>query len=273
MTCSVLINNFNNAPYLRACIDSVLQQTLPPDEILIYDDGSTDESPEIIRSYGSKVKGLLAPKLSLNKRQNQIHAINKAFEACNGEFVFLLDGDDAFLPGKLAAYVEAFSNPAVVMVQGPLALIDREGQPLGEFYHDWVHGIDIRERISATRDLDFFYPTSALGFRRSFLEKAMPIETRKYRLIGADSALHILAVLHGDVVTLDQPQTLYRQHNTNMSGRFRKPMYRALFDKKLNEYYNDHARLLGREPLSLWRNRRFVRRTGRQVLDLISRRA
>ena len=270
MRCSVLINNFNNEQFLRACIDSALEQTLQPAEVIVYDDGSTDSSPDLLRGYGSRIRTILAPKFSPNKHQNQIRAVNEAFRVSTGEFVFLLDGDDMFLPSKLEAYSAALRDPEVVMVQAPLVRINRLGERIGEFHHPWQHGHDLRQRIHETQDLDFFYPTSALGFRRDFLEKAMPIETRKYQVIGPDTALHLLAVLQGRVVTLDEPHTLYRHHTSNLSGRFKRPFHRCVFDRRVNQFYNDHARELGQPQLALWRNRRFVRRTARHVIDLLS---
>lgn len=57
---SVLINNYNYAPYLEYCIDSVLSQTYPNLEILVYDDGSTDNSKEILSRYSDKIKVVFA---------------------------------------------------------------------------------------------------------------------------------------------------------------------------------------------------------------------
>ncbi|MEO6005158.1 MAG: glycosyltransferase family 2 protein [Opitutus sp.] len=88
-TTSILINNYNNAPYLRACVDSALGQTVPADEVIVYDDGSSDESRAILRSYGSRIiliEGTHQP--SIPSRENQANAVYRALERSSGDWLF-----------------------------------------------------------------------------------------------------------------------------------------------------------------------------------------
>ncbi|MEO6001890.1 MAG: glycosyltransferase, partial [Opitutus sp.] len=79
-TTSILINNYNNARYIRACIDSVLSQTVPVDEVIVYDDGSTDENVEILRSYGDRIILIEGEhNATLPSRENQSNAVYRAF--------------------------------------------------------------------------------------------------------------------------------------------------------------------------------------------------
>ena len=119
MRASVLINNFNNARYLRDCLDSVLHADGAAAEVVVYDDGSTDGSQEILRSYGARIVLLCGEH---NGRRpaplNQGRAIEAAFARATGEVIFLLDGDDTFMPHKLAHYLATFAtDPTPVMVQ------------------------------------------------------------------------------------------------------------------------------------------------------------
>lgn len=267
-TCSILINNYNNAPFLRACIDSALAQTRPADEVIVYDDGSTDGSRGIIASYGNRIRAVLAPHFSDDKRDNLTNTINQGFRHSRGDLIFYLDGDDAFLPGKLAAYEAVFvANPDVVLVQAPLRVIDREGAPAGEKHHEWAHNVEIGERVRRTRDLDYFYPTSALGMRASFMARFMPLRFERGSRLDPDITFCVNAILRGRVVTLNEPWTLYRWHGANMSRRFEQPFYRMRFDRELNRYYNELAATLGAPRLNLWRNTKFYRRSARQVVD------
>lgn len=268
-TCSILITNYNNAPYLRACIDSALAQTRPADEIIVYDDGSTDASGDILASYGDRIRTVLAPHFSSVKRRNLVNAVNQCFARARGDFMFYLDGDDAFLPGKLETYLAAFdAHPGSVLVQGPLLTINRDGARTGEIRHEWAHNVEIGERVRSTHDLDFFYPNSSIGLRASFLKKIMPLDLSRYSLIDPDIAFCINAILRGRVVTLDRPWTLYRQHGSNMSLCFRQPFYRQRFDWQINRYHNECARALGVRSLALWRNTRFLRRSTRHLIEL-----
>lgn len=270
-TCSILINNYNNAPFLRACLDSALAQTRPADEVVVYDDGSTDESRAIIASYGKLVRPVLAPHFSGDGRANLVNAVNQNFRRSRGDIVFYLDGDDVFLPGKIEAYLAAFeANPDAVLVQAPMRVIDGGGAEAGEMRHEWAHNVEIGERVRSSRDLDYFYPTSALGLRADFLARIMPLRLERGSLLSPDIAFCVNAVLRGRVVTLNDPWTLYRRHGANMSGRFARPFYRMRFDRELNRYHNARAAALGAAPLRLWLNGKFFRRSARQALDAVA---
>ena len=81
----VLINNYNNGPWLRACVDSVLAQTRPADEIVVYDDGSTDDSVAVLRSYGDRIRLLEGVHDFVRPgMHSQGHAVAAAFAASNG---------------------------------------------------------------------------------------------------------------------------------------------------------------------------------------------
>ncbi len=99
-----VINNYNYSRYLEECIDSVLSQTLPFNKIIVVDDGSTDNSPEIIRRY-QDLNSKVIPILKANS--GQLSCFNAAAEFIPDESqVFLLDSDD-FFPKN---YVEALSK-------------------------------------------------------------------------------------------------------------------------------------------------------------------
>jgi glycosyltransferase involved in cell wall biosynthesis len=261
---SILVNNHNNARFLRACLDSVLEQVLPGDEVIVYDDGSTDGSREILQSYADRIQLTLAPKLSVGYRECQMVAITSSFAKSTGQLIFLLDGDDTFLPGKLDAYTAAFKDPEVSMVQAPMLHIDAQGEKVADKRHEWAHGIDTIAEISRTHDLDYFYPTSALGFRREMFETCLPLDLDT--LISADIAFSIAAVLLGRVVTLNEPWTTWRQHRANHSSRFDRPFHRLRFDLQIAGLYNQLAKRFGQKRrISSWKNRKLYRRTARHI--------
>jgi glycosyltransferase involved in cell wall biosynthesis len=123
---TILINNYNYGQYLRQSIDSALKQTWTRCEVVVVDDGSTDDSASIIESYG----GSVVPVLKANGGQGS--AFNAGFEASLGEIVCFLDSDDVFLPEKVECVVEAWRrNQDAGLIYHQLFFMDQCGQQVG----------------------------------------------------------------------------------------------------------------------------------------------
>jgi hypothetical protein len=127
---SVLMTVYNAAPYLRAALDSIVNQTSGDWELVVVDDGSTDESPGILASYADqriRIKWL---------RENigRTPALRLAFDMARGEYIAVLDADDVSHPERLAKQVAYLDeHPDVVLVGTWALLIDEKGEVL-----DWV---------------------------------------------------------------------------------------------------------------------------------------
>ncbi|WP_288373826.1 glycosyltransferase family 2 protein [uncultured Algoriphagus sp.] len=98
---SILIPNYNKAPYLRGTLDSVLAQTYPNWECIVVDDHSTDNSWEILKEYAKKDFRIKIFKRPENRKKGGNVARNYAFEMSNGDFVQWLDSDDVIHPEKI----------------------------------------------------------------------------------------------------------------------------------------------------------------------------
>src|SRR5688572_7501809 len=98
---SILINNYNYGRFLRQAIDSALSQTYGNIEVVVVDDGSTDESREIVVNYGERVRPVL------KDNGGQASAFNAGFAASRGELIALLDSDDLFVAEKIEKCVAA----------------------------------------------------------------------------------------------------------------------------------------------------------------------
>lgn len=121
---SVVVASYNHARYLRECIQSALHQTLAPCEVIVVDDGSVDESREIIRSFGDEV----CPVFQENR--GTYAALNAGYARASGSWVAIHNSDDVWEPEKLArqgALVEA--HPDVALVHTGVTYIDAEGAP------------------------------------------------------------------------------------------------------------------------------------------------
>jgi glycosyltransferase involved in cell wall biosynthesis len=109
---SVLIPVYNREEYVRQAIDSVLAQTCQDFELIVVDDGSTDRTPSVLRSYGSRLR------TARQGNQGPEAARVKAAELACGKYLVFLDSDDLLLPTALATYdriIHAFNAPPLII--------------------------------------------------------------------------------------------------------------------------------------------------------------
>ena len=102
---SVIIPCYNRQDYIAQTIDSVLNQTWPNIELIVVDDGCTDNSRQILENYGNRVQLLEHPGFT-NKGQSA--AINVGLNAAKGDYIAILDSDDLFLPQKIVKQILIF---------------------------------------------------------------------------------------------------------------------------------------------------------------------
>ncbi|MCC5024475.1 MAG: glycosyltransferase [Candidatus Synoicihabitans palmerolidicus] len=132
MSCSVLVNTRNHARYIDACLESVLADVDPSDEIIGDNNGSTDSTFTQLSRHIPRIQTVQHPHhASQWPMQNQAEVIHLTLQKATGDIIILIDQDDMFLPGKREQIVQAFAtNPALILVQSPLRWIDADGNPL-----------------------------------------------------------------------------------------------------------------------------------------------
>lgn len=213
MLATILITSHNYAKYLPEAIESALNQTYEPVEVLVVDDGSTDGSRAIVEGYGGRLRAVY------QENAGQRVATNTGIGAADGEIICLLDADDAFRRNKVARVAEAFRDPDVVLVYHQIQPVAADGvTSLGKPVPRGVWRGDIRAR--ATR-AGGWWPrptTSALSFRKSFLERVVPIPVGEPP-IWADTYLAGLAPFAGHIVGIAEPLGILRLHGENAWSR------------------------------------------------------
>jgi hypothetical protein len=210
---SIVIDNYNYAAYLRSAIDSALAQDYAHLEVIVVDDGSTDDSRKIITSYGSRI----APVFKSNG--GQASALNAGLYASSGDIILFLDSDDVLLPTAAANVAAAFLSRSVVNVRWPMWRIDSQGNRLlGTVPPQAPEDGDFREQVLNRGPSNLpSSPTSGNAWSRTFLERVIPIpEDVPYYQKCADEYLYTLAPAFGRVFTIGQPQGCYRLHGANM---------------------------------------------------------
>lgn len=123
---SVIIPNYNYGRFLDQAIDSALRQTYKPHEVIVVDDGSTDESPKVLESYGNRIKIVYQTNKGVGA------ARNKGADVATGDILAFLDADDFWADHKLERQMEVLeSSPEVGLVHCGLQYVDEKGA-LGE---------------------------------------------------------------------------------------------------------------------------------------------
>ncbi len=206
---SIVINNYNYGRYLREAIDSALAQQDVKVETIVVDDGSHDDSPAIIRSFGKAIRPIL------KKNGGQASALNRGLEAARGDWVMLLDADDRFRPEKAARVLDAARrHPAAGLIYHRMQNIDAQGNRLDLPWPKNLFTGNITRRVAASGGWWEYPFTTALCFHRRVLERILPIPEDSFR-ICADAWLAELAPFFGEVVGLPEPLAEFRLHGDN----------------------------------------------------------
>lgn len=269
-TTSILINNFNNGPYISACVDSVLNQSIPADEVIVYDDGSTDGSLPILRGYGNRIVLIEgAHDASRPSRENQANAVYRAFERSSGDWLFLLDGDDVFALGKIEGVLRALRDGAsdVSLVQSTMTLIDEHGSQIGQYRDCRFHQEDALRTLYEQNDVDFFYPTSAMVVSRQALSKVLPLDMTVCPELACDTRIGMLMPLLGQILTIDKPLACWRRHRGSyISAMGRSRWFSVQQTIRRIQTFNHASREFAAPKISLWRNARFRRQIAGALL-------
>lgn len=244
---SIVIPNYNYGRFLREAIDSALSQTYSRIEVVVVDDGSTDDSPEIIASYGDRVVPVL--------KENGGHgsAFNAGFAASRGDIVKFLDSDDYLLPQAVERVVAVW-EPDVTLVHHRVQVVDASGHPIGVFPPPDQPLSSGRELWRTLLKQGFYVHSQTCGlyFSRVVLEKILPLSEAEW-VRGAEEPLWTLAPFYGHVVALEGVLGVWRFHGDNSASasgtRADIPKFRQLLTVNMRRQATlmREARKLGHE--------------------------
>jgi glycosyltransferase involved in cell wall biosynthesis len=220
-TLSVVMATFNGEAYIEAQLDSILQQTRLPDEIVISDDGSTDNTVEVVTriqaaSPGSVSWQVVTNQTPLGVAGNFLSAAKRA----TGELIALADQDDWWVPGKLRTLEDTLVGSDALLVHSDAEVVDQAGNLLGMSVSDSLRMTRGERRgLIAGRGLEQLVRRNLVTghtvvMRREVVELAGDIPSGWLH----DEWWALVAAAHGRVVLCPQILGHYRQHEINQVG-------------------------------------------------------
>ena len=214
---SVLISAYNRADLTREAIDSVLAQTFTDYEVIVIDDGSTDHQPQVLESYGTRIKAIRQPNQGVEA------ALTHAASLAQGEYLCPLDNDDLFYPHTLATYdriIRSCGSPPLIL--GAMTWFEH-GQPVPEEGRT-PSAIKIRQYpdyLSKNEPVNI--TLSKIVIHRSLFDEVGRFGDRGGACTDSypDYNLVLKAGTHGPCVVVQEPCTMARRmHASNFTNSF-----------------------------------------------------
>jgi glycosyltransferase involved in cell wall biosynthesis len=253
---SVVIPCFNAERYLGETLESVLAQTYSAIEIIVVDDGSSDDTQKVAQSY--------SVRLIRQKNRGVSAARNHGIRQSQGKYILFLDHDDRLLPNAVEIGVGLLEqNPDCVMAVGEHRYIGPHGEPLGRS----SKCSDGRDPYLMLLEHNFVEtPCSALHRRSSFLQAGMFDET----LFGAeDHELYLRIARSGSILAHEEVVSEYRQHESNSSrdASLMLSVSHKVMQMQLPYIQDDPEKLQCQQRGLRFVARRFGRQLTRQLIE------
>jgi glycosyltransferase involved in cell wall biosynthesis len=206
---SILINNYNYGRFIGEAIESALAQTYDQTEIVVVDDGSTDNSLDVIAGYDQRIR------VVAKENGGQASAFNAGFAASKGEIICFLDSDDLFLPDKVDRVVEVLNRyPQAGWCFNRLRIFgEGTGNPTSNRSRGKFGELDGRKSTAAGKPPFLPTATSGLSFRRSTLANILPMS--ELIRITSDNYVKFVALSLATGWMESQELSLQRIHGNN----------------------------------------------------------
>ena len=208
---SIVLPVYNSGQYLAETINSLLAQTFTDFELIIIDDGSTDNSTEIISGYADKRIRLLR-----NERNfGLIYTLNKGVELAKGKYIARIDGDDICAPDRLERQLYYFQqDPSVAVVASTVTFIDASGAETGTWPLD--------RETTTSRQIKNRMPWENCIAHPSVMIDTAVARTYHYstsQLHAEDYDLWLRLLADGQKIEkISEPLLYYRVHGTSITG-------------------------------------------------------
>jgi glycosyltransferase involved in cell wall biosynthesis len=206
---SILLCLYNGERYLASTIDSALAQSYPGFELIVVDDGSTDQSRLVLEGYRD-------PRLRVVRQENQgtAGALNTGLKIATGRYIAFLDQDDLWEKDHLAAHIQLLEHrPQIDLSFSWFRVIDEAARDIGVCSHRYRGTIDFRGLLT-----DFVIGgTSNIVVRRAAIDRAGGVDTAFPRVYDLDLCLRIALLSPHNIEAIPRDLTCYRRHPGQIS--------------------------------------------------------
>lgn len=201
---SVIINNYNYGKFISEAINSVLNQTYKNYEIIIVDDGSTDNSRDIILNYYNKYKNKI--KYIFKSNGGQASAFNAGYKVAKGDLICFLDSDDYWYNNKLETIIKYSTQYDFIG--------HNKDYSVGSASKESLKFIEQHQRLLKEYGQTFLLTTSTMSLSRKILDIVLPMPEEDFR-ICADNYLMIYSLYLSNIKYLQESLSYYRIHGEN----------------------------------------------------------
>lgn len=239
---SVILPAYNASNYIREAIESILNQTYNNFELIIINDGSTDNTPRIINTYDdSRIK-------LINNEGNKglIYSLNRGIDVSRGEYIARMDADDISHPFRFAKQIKVMNQNSDIVVCG--TYINYFGASKGRFSrcHPKQHNEDIKKSLLIRSA--FAHPTVMI--RASILKKYGIRYDENFKSCE-DYKLWIDLASYGTFINIPVPLLNYRVSNNQISSKYRKEQLQNTLQCQDLSFYNEFGFYINTSGLTL----------------------
>ncbi len=205
---SVVIATYNGERYLETQLESILSQTIPPREIIVVDDASSDDTVAMLKSYAANDTRF---RVLINEQNiGYIRSFEKGMLHATCSFIALSDQDDIWMPYKLETLFKSMGSS--IAVYSDSILVDESGTSVGKKMSDIKNQLTYSNCLMYT--IGAWAPGHAMMFRRELIEKSQPFPT----IVTHDFWLGFVAACNGGITYVNEALVQYRQHTANAIG-------------------------------------------------------
>lgn len=202
---------YNAAPYIAKAIDSILNQTYRDFEFIIIDDGSVDNTYEILTKY----KGTRINIIKKEKNEGIVKALNLGVNLAKGEYIARMDADDISLPHRLEVQMKLIEkDPSIILLGGWCKEIDENGKVIKTHRYPASHEKLVENLISGRK----FPPHASMIFRKDLMLKVKGYRERFRH--SEDTDLWLRLIDQGKFACAPEVVLLLRKHKMNVSYQF-----------------------------------------------------